>query len=288
MAWEREEGKIQMANGLYCVLKLDDQTFHIEERDCHVFCTLLLGRDRALLFDTCNGFGPLPPVLRKITSLPIIVVNSHGHIDHAGGNFAFDQVYLHPADWELERTHCVEIKQRMLRGIDEGALPTLSSTVAESIRANRTAMKHRPEYLPLAEGQEFDLGGRVLTVIHVPGHTRGSVALYDTQNKTLLGGDAVNRHLWMFLSESASLEEMVRSLERLNSFEIFRVISSHTPDTLRAAIIRRLQQCAAEIDPDYDAPYHTDIVPDATARIHELGENSYDNWDYVSLVYNSK
>ena len=71
---------------------------------------LVQGRDKALLVDTGMGVGDLAGLVRSLTSLPVMVVNTHGHPDHAGGNGGFDEVYLHPAD----EPHHEEVCARMI------------------------------------------------------------------------------------------------------------------------------------------------------------------------------
>jgi glyoxylase-like metal-dependent hydrolase (beta-lactamase superfamily II) len=63
--------------------------------------TLVLGREKALLFDTMTGLGDLKAQVRELTDLPLTVVNSHGHFDHVGGNWQFECVYLSRIDWPL-------------------------------------------------------------------------------------------------------------------------------------------------------------------------------------------
>ena len=60
--------------------------------------TLLAGRERALLVDTGYGFDDLRDAVRRLTGLPLTVVNTHGHHDHACGNYQFDEVYIAGAD----------------------------------------------------------------------------------------------------------------------------------------------------------------------------------------------
>ena len=75
--------------------------FHIyEPGDVH--CTLIVGRERALLFDTGYGFCDIREAVSALTDLPLTIVNSHGHLDHAGGNFWFEQkIYIHPYERQV-------------------------------------------------------------------------------------------------------------------------------------------------------------------------------------------
>ena len=57
-----------------------------------VISYLILGDKQALLFDTGLGIGDIRRVVLSLTSLPIVVVNSHTHNDHVGGNWQFEHV----------------------------------------------------------------------------------------------------------------------------------------------------------------------------------------------------
>ena len=57
-----------------------------------VISWLVVGTTRALLFDTGMGMRPLRPVVARLTTLPVTVLNSHTHLDHVGGNAEFNDV----------------------------------------------------------------------------------------------------------------------------------------------------------------------------------------------------
>ena len=65
---------------------------------------LVLGKERACVIDTMNGYNDLYKTVRGITDMPLTVVNTHGHPDHIYGNVFFDEAYMHPADRELAQT----------------------------------------------------------------------------------------------------------------------------------------------------------------------------------------
>jgi len=66
---------------------------------------LIIGTKKAALIDTGYGVGDLKGYIRSITKLPLIVLCTHGHVDHASGTDQFERVYLNHNDWQLERKH---------------------------------------------------------------------------------------------------------------------------------------------------------------------------------------
>jgi glyoxylase-like metal-dependent hydrolase (beta-lactamase superfamily II) len=76
----------------------------------------------------------------------------------------------------------------------------------------------------LAEGDVIDLGDRSLEVLHVPGHTEGSIALWDPADGTLFSGDAA------YVDDLLSWddEEAFRtSIARLARVGVTRVCAGH-------------------------------------------------------------
>ena len=155
-------------------------------------CYLITGNERALLVDTANGYEDLAVIVRSITNLPVIVVNTHGHGDHIFGNVYFDEAWLHPADFELHDRFFGYAKEQMEK---EGLKPA--------------ALK------PLEIGQIFDLGGVQLEIVDLKGHTAGSVGLLDKAGRILYTGDGLNTHLWMQLDHSLPMDTMLATFRAL-------------------------------------------------------------------------
>ena len=89
-------------------------------------CYLITGRERALLVDTANGYENLSEIVRSLTDLPVIVVNTHGHGDHIFGNVYFEDAWLHPADFGLHDMFFGYAKEDMEKqGLKPAALHAL-------------------------------------------------------------------------------------------------------------------------------------------------------------------
>ncbi len=174
--------------------------WHLEE-DYRVYCTLVQGTDLAILWDTGQGKQDLAAYLAERVKTPYLVCNSHGHADHIGGNLRFPSVYAHPADWPLLEAY-----------------------------ARMTGRDWRAE--PLEAGMSLDLGGRLVKVISLAGHTRGSVGLLLEDEGLLLAGDGLNPTLLMLGPEAASFAQLRTTLEEVETLPFDRYLASHAPRPL--------------------------------------------------------
>jgi glyoxylase-like metal-dependent hydrolase (beta-lactamase superfamily II) len=176
-------------------------------------CYLLEGRDRALLIDALTGAGNLRAFCRELTDLPVTLVNTHGHLDHAGGNFDFGECFIHgddiPLIYEIEKSRRMEFVKNSMKNSGRD-LCILESDFTDS----------RPlKTLPVADGHVFDLGNRNVEVIAVPGHTRGTIVLLDRETRLLFSGDACNINTLLFLPHSTSIEEYRAGLFHFKTFQ---------------------------------------------------------------------
>jgi hydroxyacylglutathione hydrolase len=150
--------------------------------------------------------------VKKVTAKPLIVVNTHGHPDHAAGNYQFKTVYVHPADMDAARKAAsAESRARSVR-TTAGA-----KTAPDMMTAEEAATYGNPELRPVKDGFIFDLGGRKLEVIEVSGHTAGEIVLLDSANRQVFTGDNDNTLVWLFLPGGPSLDVYLKSLQKLQA-----------------------------------------------------------------------
>ncbi len=166
---------------------------------------LLEGEDRAALIDTGCGIGNLRQIVRELTTKPLIILMTHGHFDHCGGAYQFSDcpIYQHPADSGLRETS-MRMAEKLTGLRDENQLRAYYITSRAPVRCpslNITELlklvpsERTPEtypWQPMEDGTEFDLGARVLKVIHTPGHTDGEVCILDKKSRILFSGDTAN------------------------------------------------------------------------------------------------
>ena len=90
----------------------------------NVYMFLIVGEEKALLVDTGYSITDAVRFVRKVTPLPLILVNTHGHFDHIGGNADIGEAYLSEADWETARQHSdYAYLKKMMMHYKEQSLP---------------------------------------------------------------------------------------------------------------------------------------------------------------------
>ncbi|MFQ6135845.1 MAG: MBL fold metallo-hydrolase [Candidatus Hydrothermarchaeales archaeon] len=137
-----------------------------------------------------------------------IVINTHAHRDHVGGNHLFEdaRVLCH----ELE---AVEMRSGNLYGTHIFVGPKSPQRVDEL----------------LEEGDEIELGGTALDVIHTPGHTPGSISLLEKTKGLLFSGDTLfpEGSVGRTDLEGGSMGDLIRSLEKLRNYEFETLFPGH-------------------------------------------------------------
>ena len=196
------------------VTELFPSVFSIQEGVVRMY--LICGGTRALLLDTGFGGSELRARVKEHYDGPLLVVNTHGHVDHVGGNKEFETVHAHPADWP--------------------AICTLTGMEPAQLR-------------PLRAGERLELGGRTLEVLETPGHTPGSIALLDRDNRLLFAGDTVSdRPVFLFL-EGASIADYITTLKRLvdlrGAYDV--ILGCHGEAKQDSAMAQALLDCACAL-----------------------------------------
>ena len=150
---------------------------------------LIVGTERAVLFDTGMGIASIGDLVRKITPLPVTVLNSHTHFDHVGGNREFQDVRNLDDAFSAASARgeiSGELREYASHSLDEdrvcGSLPSGVPSRDYVIPTWRIASHVR-------DGVRLDLGDRTVEVLTTPGHTPDSLCLLDEANGLLLTGD---------------------------------------------------------------------------------------------------
>jgi len=247
---------------IYSVTRIDSWLYSIMDVKNKVYCYLLLGEEKALLFDTTYGYGSLHSVISEITELPVIVILGHGHKDHSGGAsqmkaYLDSDIWLHEADFEMYEYYYQET--RFLNKLEAGMI--------------------------------FNLGDLTVEVIGMGGHTQGSVGILVKEYRTLFTSDSANYHIWLFMKESLSLEQYIAMLERVQKLEFDTFYIGHdyldSPKSDFQLLINAARNAKAERSEfieEYNAfhyeenganVYFNDPLAPDELRVSPLRRNSY-------------
>ena len=246
-----------------------------------VHCFLVEGRDKALLIDTMTGLRGLPAFVATLTDLPVEVALTHGHMDHAGGVFEFGRCYIHPADIPMLDGRTLPARVGYVRGqLPPGEAPEASAFVPDG----------PVEFVPLKAGDKLDLGGRALEVLHVPGHTRGSLCYLDTASGDFFAGDACNNNTLLMMDVSATIEEYLGALLALKERQgdIRRFYLFHGPSLQDKSCIDDNIQCCRDILAGTDDRVPVDFLgrPGYLAKERAPGTFSRKDGRFGNIVYN--
>lgn len=206
----------------------------------NVYAYLAEGKKAAVLIDTGFGVGSLKAYVDSLTSHPYVVLLTHGHLDHASGAGEFPEVYMSLLDLQLAENH-TRIEERMGNFEDIPAGDFIPPLDLE-------------RYLPLTDGQNFDLGGLTVTALALPGHTPGSMAILIREHRLLLLGDACNDYGFLQLLGSSSVREYRDSLIafRKNENLFDAVIYSHPHNRGGKEILgETIRLCEEVLTPDF-------------------------------------
>jgi glyoxylase-like metal-dependent hydrolase (beta-lactamase superfamily II) len=128
------------------------------------YAYLLAGDKEAAAIDTGYGAGNIRQFMQTLTDKPVRnVFNTHSHFDHTANNAYFEKAYM-----------------------AKKAVP-----LATEPYASFRSINFPKDYIHvgIAEGFQYDLGGRILEVFDIPDHTDDGIALLDRRNRLLIAGD---------------------------------------------------------------------------------------------------
>jgi glyoxylase-like metal-dependent hydrolase (beta-lactamase superfamily II) len=198
---------------------------------------LIAGEKKALLFDTGMGIANIKQVTAELTQLPIVVMNSHTHDDHVGGNWQFATIY--GMDTDFTRANAKgsredaqsevasgEICGDLPKGFDKKAYATKPWKIA--------AYKH--------DGDRIDLGARTLEILSTPGHTPDAICLFDREHGLLFTGDTYYPGpIWLFRPETdlAAYDASIKQLAALSP-RVKLILGAHNVPSAPPSVLPQL------------------------------------------------
>ncbi|MHA1670844.1 MAG: MBL fold metallo-hydrolase [Promethearchaeota archaeon] len=235
------------------VIRLKDYLYIIRERLDEIdprFLTkftniyLLIGTKKALLIDTGTGLYPLKPRIKDlIEAKELIIINTHSHFDHRGGNEEFDEIYIHKS--ELKNASMV-FDISFLKDSPKKRVQLFKNKNFKYLPPNKLH--------PLKDGKEFDLGELIVKVIHTPGHSVGSISLF-TNQKELFTGDCAHFGS-MYLPKKMNFPIILSSLSKLlnlfQKYEDIEIYPSHEDFQVKKVLLESLIKGINNIETIWD------------------------------------
>ena len=195
------------------IIQMNRNSWCIEDKDVRFF--LLTGSEKALLIDSGMQVHNAKVIAESLTDLPVALLNTHSDMDHLGSVEQFPAFYMHL------------LEEPNYRKAGKGG-----------------------EILPIHDNDVIDLGGRKLKIIHIPGHTPGSVAVLDIADRILISGDPVqvHGHIFMF-GEHRNMKNYIDSLQKLYSMknDFDEIWPSHGDIPIKPDVIGSLLDGAVKV-----------------------------------------
>ena len=210
--------------GWFTVERVDADTYAVSEyrhwEEPH--CYLLLGRERAALIDTGLGVGDIRAVVERLTDLPVTVLTTHVHWDHTGGHGLFEDLAVHEAERDWLDGHFP-----LPLAVVKGNLTAQPCDFPADFSLDDYKVFQGPPCRVLRDGDVLDLGGRVLTVLHTPGHSPGHCCFYEPERGYLYAGDLLYLGCLDAFYPTTDPVLFWRSVERVEALEVRRILPGH-------------------------------------------------------------
>lgn len=211
------------------------------------------GRDRDLVIDTGLGVMSLRQAAADLLERPVAAVLTHSHFDHVGGAHEFTERLAHADELsELASPSSFAGLTAEALGPDlvarlrqaGYALPDqlLTALPHAGFELSSFTVRSAPLTRTLVDGDVIDLGDRAFEVLHLPGHSPGSIGLYERSTRTLFSGDALYDGPLLYELPGSSLLDYAHTLRRLLALDVDVVHAGHDPSFGR----QRLREIAEQ------------------------------------------
>lgn len=228
----------------FTVEKIDAQTFAISEYGHweKTHCYLLLGQEKAVLIDTGLGVSNIKKIVDSLTDLPVMVITTHVHWDHIGGHGLFSDIAVH--EREVDWLACnfplpiQEVKAQLIR---------YPCDFPQEFDVNSYQIFQGQPSKILHDGEVIDLGGRIVQVIHTPGHSPGHCCFYEPWRKYLYSGDLVYEGCLYASYPSTSPRQFYDSVKKIRGYKIERVLPGHYKLNISTALVDNIEAGFAQI-----------------------------------------
>ncbi len=226
------EPSVVADDGWFEAREIDSRTWalsepHSSQRNISYF---IAGEERAILFDAGSGEGDISFIASRIIDRPVTVLPSHMHFDHIGALADFDDIALPD----------LPVHRRRMDG--ETYRPSAAMTLWWPNRDFKVSQWWAPD-------SDIDLGGRVVRLLHIPGHSSDSIALIDMERGQIFAGDHIYPGPLVAFTPGSDLQAYLSSTRRLRqSFPSAKFLyCAHEEAAMPASALLELEQALSSI-----------------------------------------
>jgi glyoxylase-like metal-dependent hydrolase (beta-lactamase superfamily II) len=197
------------------------------------------GRDRDLLIDTGLGIASLRDELADLIDKPLVALATHVHYDHVGSFHEFETRLMHRLEAPLMadyREFCAlatdQIPSQFLDGLAAMGMPVEGDALVDALPYHgfdpaTFQTKSVEPTLVVDEGDPVDLGDRHFEILHLPGHSGGSIGLWEARTGTLFSGDAIYDGPLLDDLPESDIPAYVETMKRLRELPVQVVHGGH-------------------------------------------------------------
>jgi glyoxylase-like metal-dependent hydrolase (beta-lactamase superfamily II) len=221
----------------------DDITMFIEPHVIELMrCNIwhVRGSKKDLIVDSGMGVASLVDAASDLLDKPVLAVATHGHDDHIGSHHEFDEVLAHPKDahWlanpDMTSLNVMQAwGPEAIAGLEKAGYTINSSHFVTALPAGMTlesyAMKPAKVTRLIEEGDVVDLGDRQFEVLHLPGHSPGSIGLWEPATGIFFSGDAIYDGPLLDELSDSDIGDYCQTMERLLELPVRVVHGGHDP-----------------------------------------------------------
>jgi glyoxylase-like metal-dependent hydrolase (beta-lactamase superfamily II) len=214
------------------IFRLSESVLAADERS---YFYLVHGDESSCLID--GGWGFCADLLDRLPGQAndLIAIATHSHYDHIGHLSVATRRFGHRDEAHVFRDPTIEATQASPFLAGRPCLADGNSIDQQSMRQHSCALTDLVD-----EGDEIDLGGRVLRVLHTPGHSPGSISLFDEATGTVFCGDILLEGDIYDDIGGADRAVLLKSHERLSSLSFNRLLPGHGPAMDKPAALTRM------------------------------------------------
>ena len=244
---------MRIANRWFERKRIDDDITLIWEPfvDPLIRCNIwhVKGRGRDMLIDTGLGIASLRSAAEDIFQKRVVAVATHTHFDHIGGMHEFDERLVHESEATIMSEGLSEMVLRLgdFSESDRKELNALGYAVDgdelisafpnSTFKIDEHLVQPAPCTLSVVEGDILDLGNRVFEILHFPGHSPGSIGLWEEKSGVLFSGDAIYDGPLLTNFPGADIDQYIKTMLRLKSLPVRVVHGGHEDSFGRERLI---------------------------------------------------